>query len=182
MSPDFAINHILYQRGIYDCESFEKVKKFGQTILVTTDARLKKYLNVIVIQLREFLLKRNIDKLVMEIMNVETKEAVEKWDFCIECDRSIADEKEVSVDMRQVHEHIRGVMRQISASVAFLPCLEGVFSFDILLYTDKNTALPSVEWADTKPNMILNEEKVKLKGFVTGIQNVETVVSYKAHD
>lgn len=180
---DFAINSILYQRGVYPADSFEQVKKYGLTVLVTCDDKLKKYLSIILKQLSEFLMRRNVDKLVMEIMNVHTKEAVEKWDFRIECDRRIdPTQDKVEVDLKEIQEKIREVIRQITASVTFLPLLDGVFSFDLLLYTDKNTALPSAEWADTKPNAILNEEKVQLKSLVTGIQNIETVVSYKGSD
>jgi mitotic spindle assembly checkpoint protein MAD2 len=47
----YAINSILYQRGIYDPESFTTVKKYGMRIQVSTDERLAAYLKVILKQL-----------------------------------------------------------------------------------------------------------------------------------
>jgi mitotic spindle assembly checkpoint protein MAD2 len=35
---------ILYQRGIYPQEQFERSKKYGLTLLVTSDPELKKYI------------------------------------------------------------------------------------------------------------------------------------------
>ena len=41
----YGINNILYQRGIYPPEMFKQEKKYGLTILVTTDQNLLTYLN-----------------------------------------------------------------------------------------------------------------------------------------
>ena len=40
----YGINNILFQRGIYPPEMFKQEKKYGLTILVTTDDNLLKYL------------------------------------------------------------------------------------------------------------------------------------------
>ena len=40
-------------------------------------------------------------------------------------------------DEKQIKQEIRDVIRQITASVTFLPLLDCVCSFDILIYTDK---------------------------------------------
>ena len=40
----YGINNILFQRGIYPPEMFKQEKKYGITILVTTDDSLLKYL------------------------------------------------------------------------------------------------------------------------------------------
>ena len=40
----YAVNSILYQRGIYPPESFSAVAKYGLSLLVTTDEGLKTYL------------------------------------------------------------------------------------------------------------------------------------------
>uniref|UniRef100_A0A5K3ER37 HORMA domain-containing protein n=1 Tax=Mesocestoides corti TaxID=53468 RepID=A0A5K3ER37_MESCO len=47
-----AINNILYIRGIYPEASFKQMKKFGRSVLVTTDDELDKYLKCIINQLR----------------------------------------------------------------------------------------------------------------------------------
>uniref|UniRef100_H2XRK6 HORMA domain-containing protein n=1 Tax=Ciona intestinalis TaxID=7719 RepID=H2XRK6_CIOIN len=41
----YGINNILYQRGVYPPEMFKQEKKYGLTILTTTDPNLLTYLN-----------------------------------------------------------------------------------------------------------------------------------------
>lgn len=41
---DYGVNSILYQRGIYPEESFTRTQKYGLTLLVTADEKLKAYL------------------------------------------------------------------------------------------------------------------------------------------
>ena len=148
-------------------------------MLETTDPELKKYLDVNLNQLKEFLLCRNIDKLTIEITNVFTKSTVEKWDFCIECDRDFSIDQEVEADQEEIQKGIRSVIRQIIATISVLPFLDGVFTFDLLLYTDKNTALPSNKWEDAKPQFLGTGEQLKFPTVATGIHNVGTMVSYK---
>ncbi|KAK6494009.1 mitotic spindle assembly checkpoint protein MAD2A [Huso huso] len=49
----FGINSILYQRGIYPPETFTRVTQYNLSILVTTDSKLKSYLNNVVVQLKD---------------------------------------------------------------------------------------------------------------------------------
>lgn len=48
----YGINSILYQRGIYPPESFTRVQKYGLTLLVTSDEKLKDYLNPVIAQIK----------------------------------------------------------------------------------------------------------------------------------
>lgn len=47
----YSINSILYQRGIYPPESFNKVQKYGLSMLVTSDSGLQQYLQQVLSQL-----------------------------------------------------------------------------------------------------------------------------------
>eukprot|EP00461_Guttulinopsis_vulgaris_P007286 UN07334 len=40
----FAMNTILYQRGVYDPDSFQAVKKYNLRLYVTTDEKLAEYI------------------------------------------------------------------------------------------------------------------------------------------
>nr|ALQ33650.1 menage a trois-like protein 1 cyclin H assembly factor isoform 2 [Homo sapiens] len=74
----FGINSILYQRGIYPSEIFTRVQKYGLTLLVTTDLELIKYLNNVVEQLKDWLYKCSVQKLVVVISNIESGEVLER--------------------------------------------------------------------------------------------------------
>lgn len=47
----YAVNSILFQRGLYPPEDFKMVKKYGLNMLVTNDDGLKGYLEGIIKQL-----------------------------------------------------------------------------------------------------------------------------------
>ena len=71
------------------------------------------------------------------------------------------------------------MIRQITASVTFLPLIDCICSFDILIYTHKDLDVP-MEWGESDACMIQNSEEVKLRSFSTNIHRVEAAVSYKA--
>ena len=41
---DFSINMILYQREVYGDAEFEKIEKYGRPLFMTTNEKLKQYL------------------------------------------------------------------------------------------------------------------------------------------
>ena len=50
---DYALNSILYQRGVYPPENFSRAQKYGLTLLVARDDDLvTKYLNTILEQVK----------------------------------------------------------------------------------------------------------------------------------
>lgn len=188
---NYGINSILYQRGLYPAETFVQREKYGLPLLMTTNPELKRYLDIILSQMRKFLETKNVHKIVIVIMKFDTKEPVERWQFdvdleqqqnnnstCLSDDPQFEDRKV----LKEIQEGIKGVIRQITASVTFLPTLEGSHSFDILLYTDKDVELPNNEWSDTNAKLINNGQHVQLRGFTTNIHRVEPIVSYVTHD
>ena len=48
----YGIHNILYQRGIYEPERFERAKKYGLTLMVVSDRELSTYVNSIIAQFR----------------------------------------------------------------------------------------------------------------------------------
>ena len=83
-------------------------------------------------------------KLVVVLASVETKETLERWEFNVEYETE--DDKENTTgnfknktdkDEKKIKQEIREVIRQITASVTFLPLLDCICSFDVLIYTEK---------------------------------------------
>ncbi|TEA41769.1 hypothetical protein DBR06_SOUSAS2410005, partial [Sousa chinensis] len=175
----FGINSILYQRGIYPSETFTRVQKYGLTLLVTTDPELIKYLNNVVEQLKEWLCKCSVQKLVVVISNIESGEVLERWQFDIECDKTAKDDSAPrEKSQKAIQDEIRSVIRQITATVTFLPLLEVSCSFDLLIYTDKDLVVPE-KWEESGPQFITNSEEVRLRSFTTTIHKVNSMVAYK---
>ena len=42
-STEYAVNSILYQRGVYSPETFERTQQYGITLFTTKDPEIKEY-------------------------------------------------------------------------------------------------------------------------------------------
>eukprot|EP00730_Choanoeca_flexa_P013948 TRINITY_DN5905_c0_g1_i3.p1 TRINITY_DN5905_c0_g1~~TRINITY_DN5905_c0_g1_i3.p1 ORF type:complete len:216 (+),score=44.29 TRINITY_DN5905_c0_g1_i3:36-650(+) len=175
----YGINSILYQRGIYAPEQFERTKKYGLTLLVTAEDALKGYINNILKQLHGWLLEKTVQKVVLVITSKTTNEVVERWQFDVECDKSATAETHSSKPEKEIHSEIQGIIRQITASVTFLPMIEDPCVFEIIIYTDKDTITPDT-WEESDPKYVKNAAEVfQLRSFSTGIHSVKSAVTYR---
>ncbi|KAG0153536.1 Mitotic spindle checkpoint protein (Mad2), putative [Penicillium digitatum] len=198
---EYSINSILFQRGVYPPEDFTTIKKYGLNMLVSADDQVKAYIKKIMSQLKEWMQGGKISKLVVVITSKETGEHVERWQFDVEVfgkqskskSSQKADDKENSTSgganpakpiektEKQIQEEIQAIFRQITASVTFLPVLDGDCTFNVLVYADADSDVP-VEWGDSDAKEIKNAEKVQLRSFSTNNHRVGTLVSYRLAD
>ncbi|KAJ6641833.1 Mitotic spindle assembly checkpoint protein MAD2A [Pseudolycoriella hygida] len=177
----YGINSILFQRGIYPPEDFQSTQQYGLTILVSTDQKIQKFLQSILEQIETFLNRNELEKISMIITDAHTKETLECWDFTVEVDdTSVVNQENIknAKDLKRIQMEIGSVMRQIGATVSYLPLLDNICSFDILLQTKDTTEVPE-KWDETKPVCIQNAQSVQLRSFSTGVHTVNTAVSYK---
>eukprot|EP01032_Pedospumella_encystans_P018790 gene18790-21383_t len=183
---NYSVNSILYQRGIYAPESFNRVKNYGLTMMVTTDETLSAYMNNILRQLEVWLMNGSVQKLILVVKGSESGETLERWVFDVECKLKDVDSAEAAAAIsdkpaKEVTQEIQAIIRQITASVTFLPLLNEPACFDLLVYADKQATVP-VTWEDSDPCFIANSEQVKLRSFDTKIHKVDLMVSYKVDD
>merc|ERR1712110_892315 len=61
---NYGINSILYQRGIYPPESFTRKQEYGLTLLMSTDEKVTKFISDILAQVKDWLEKKQVKKLV----------------------------------------------------------------------------------------------------------------------
>ena len=92
-----------------------------------------------------------------------------------------ADNPEPEKTEAQIQEEIQAIFRQITASVTFLPVLDGNCTFNVLVYADADSDVP-MEWGDSDAREIKNAEKVQLRSFSTSNHRVDTMVSYRFTD
>lgn len=185
---EFAINNILFQRGIYPAEDFITVKKYDLPLLVTADEEVKDYIRNIMTQVKKWIYGGKIIKLVVVIINKSTTDIVERWEFAIEIFKNDGQSSDTSDSKPKelIQKEIQSIIRQITASVSYLPFLkDDDYTFNVLVYTDPKydtRNLPN-EWADTNGDAKLvegeNVENVKFTSFSTNIHQVGTLVSYK---
>ncbi|KIV96321.1 hypothetical protein PV10_00203 [Exophiala mesophila] len=201
---EYSINTILFQRGVYPAEDFTPVKKYGLNMLVSSDDQVKAYIKKIMSQLNKWMIGGKISKLVVVITSKETGEHVERWQFDVHMTSKSAKhrptkksadkentapedasstpvEAEPEKTEAQIQEEIQAIFRQITASVTFLPVLDGNCTFNVLVYADADSDVP-VEWGDSDAKEIKNGEKVQLRSFSTSNHKVDTLVSYRLLD
>ncbi|GAM22816.1 hypothetical protein SAMD00019534_059910 [Acytostelium subglobosum LB1] len=174
----YSINSILFQRGIYPPETFTRVAKYGLSILVTADQGLKDYLDNVLKQLAQWLQTGDVQKLVLVITDVVTKEVLERWVFDVQTDLPKEGEAPRNKPEKDIMNEIQAIIRQITASVTFLPLLPNACTFDLLVYTSKDLAVPQ-KWEESDPQYIANSQQVRLRSFTTSIHKVDTMVAYK---
>ena len=181
---EYSINSILYQRGIYPSDDFTTVKKYDLPLLKTHDEELKQYIRKILIQVHKWILGQKCTKLVLCIVDKDTGEVVERWSFDIlrqdEHNENSNEDNDVRINPELTQKQIRSLIRQITASVTFLPELtnEGNYTFNVLAYTDAYAKVP-LDWGDSNSKEIENGENVQFKSFETNDYKVGAQVSYK---
>lgn len=207
---EYSIHTILFQRGVYPAEDFSAVKKYGLTMMVSSDDQVKAYIKKIMSQLSKWMIGSKINKLVIVITSRETGEHVERWQFDVqifnknaktssprtsdtpaageaenedENDAPAAEPQPPANDTpdkteAEIQSEIQSLFRQITASVTFLPMLDGNCTFNVLVYADADSDVP-VEWGDSDAKEIANGEKVQLRSFSTSNHRVDTLVSYR---
>ena len=195
------------RKGIYQPETFKRESKYGLTVLTTTDEGLLKYLHQIMSQMETWLLEGDVQRLVVVVTGVDSGETLERWQFNVSVDdktgtdgKKAGDEnngpasnegssssstsgtaQKMGKSVKEIHNEIQAIIRQITASVTFPPLLNEPCSFDLLVYTNKTAVVPQ-KWEDSDPRYIMNSQEVKLRSFTTSVHKVESMVTYKEAD
>ncbi|KAG4088559.1 HORMA domain-containing protein [Neocallimastix lanati (nom. inval.)] len=179
---EYCINSILFQRGIYEPEDFKMVKKYNINLLITNDDRVQAYISEIMEQVKKWIGSQSIKKLVLVILSKESREVMERWEFIIQIQKDLENEHIREKSESEIQNEIQAILRQLTASVSFLPILEEPCTFNVLAYTDKNAEVPQT-WIDSDPKYIkFNQEQVKLRSFSTPYHSVDAMVSYRYRD
>ncbi len=90
-----------------------------------------------------------------------------RWAFDIDTDKeTVASGKTHDKSDKEITKEIQAIMRQITSSVSFLPLLDFPCSFDLLVYTNADIAVPSA-WEESDPRHLDKANQVKLRSFTT---------------
>jgi mitotic spindle assembly checkpoint protein MAD2 len=144
-------------------------------MMMTKDDSLKKYIKNITTQMQTWLENDLVHKMVVSISGVESNEILENWTFNIELEGDYDKENENSNKKKEgnksknlIHKEIQAIMKQISASVSYLPLIEEQCTFDILIYANKDTEVPRL-WEESEAKIIKNSSEVRLRSFSTSV-------------
>lgn len=158
-----------------------------------TNSTVTDYIDVVLQQVMKWLESDDIQRLVLVIINkhtgvfenlIVTEKPVERWSFDVKNDGSEmkSDGKFISTkkNEKEINSEIAAIIRQITASVSFLPILDqNDMTFNVLCYTSKNVQ-PFDKWIDSdgKPIDPNNAQVVGLRSFSTDSHAVGGMVSY----
>lgn len=118
---------------------------------------------------------------MLVITSKTTRQVIERWQFNIKPASTITTNTTIinPVKPDDTKKEIAALLRQVNATVTFLPIMNEEATFNVLAYTDKNTIVPG-EWQDSEARYVLGEvERVELRGFSTGVHGVGSAVEYK---
>ncbi len=147
---------------------------------MTTDEGLKGYLVQVLKQLADWLSRGEVQKLVLVIAGVETKQVLERWVFNIDTDKAALTPTAVKTKShKDIQSEIQAIIRQVTASITFLPLLEEPCTFDMLVYANAEASVPTA-WEESDPKYIAKSAEVRLRSFTTSIHKVAPCVSYCA--
>jgi mitotic spindle assembly checkpoint protein MAD2 len=136
-------------------------------------------------------MKGEVQKLVIVVTGLESKEVLERWAFEVHAEQPKTGEYVSLVHfvfgvgvmrlnfpihcrpaptkpMKEITSEIQAIIRQITASVSFLPLLDEQCTFDLLVYTDKNSEVPAL-WEESDPRFIKDPTEVRLRSFSTKV-------------
>ncbi|KAF9583495.1 hypothetical protein BGW38_009340 [Lunasporangiospora selenospora] len=82
---------------------------------------------------------------------------------------------------KEIQSEIQAILRQITASVSFLPMLDEKCTWTILCQTERDVEVPAT-WSDADPHLVHNAEQVRLRSFSTNLHRVDAMVAYRLQD
>ncbi|OUM61949.1 hypothetical protein PIROE2DRAFT_11920 [Piromyces sp. E2] len=163
----------------FEPDDFKMIKKYNINLLVTTDKKVQSYISDITEQIKKWVDSQTIKKLVIAIVSKDNNEVLERWQFDIQSPSNDDYEYLSEKDEFQIQREIQAILRQLSASITFLPALEVPCTFNVLAYTDKNADVPKT-WVDSDPKLIKQHQgKIGLRCFSTPYHSVGATVSYR---
>lgn len=141
------LHHFRIFVGIYQPETFKRESKYGLTVLTTTDSGLLSYLGNVMSQMASWLTDGDVQRLVLVVTGIDSGETLERWQFnvLVDDDSNVkvskimgnaenlsqnvvlkshssdgegSEKARGSKTVKEVHDEIQAIIRQITASVS----------------------------------------------------------------
>ena len=135
-------------------------------------------------QVQTWLLGGDVQRLVVVVSGVDSAETLERWQFNVSLETNNVENLQPNSSsktsprtLKEINGEIQAIIRQITASVTFLPLLNEPCSFDLLVYTKKDVEVPA-KWEDSDPCYIMNSQEVKLRSFTTSVSRISWLSSF----
>lgn len=111
---------MLYQRSVYPPEDFETVNEFGLFLIRSCNDEVKSYMKRLFCQIENWIFNDGIRQVCLVIKGCNSEHVLERWQFKI----LLINEPSFEKNEKEIEGEIRALMKQITASVTFLPLIE----------------------------------------------------------
>ncbi|KAF8340321.1 DNA-binding protein [Cantharellus anzutake] len=154
----YAINGILFHRGVYPSEDFLVEKRFGLNLLLTVNDSVEDYIESTLIRLKEWISQGRVSHVVVVLIDEDDGHTIERWVFDISV-RVVA----TTLSENDLIREMNAVMKDI-ITPTFLPSIETPMVFNILTYAKDDVDIPD-GWEATHPHSVIDGEHDTLKAF-----------------
>ncbi|KAF8598184.1 spindle assembly checkpoint protein [Ceratobasidium sp. AG-I] len=174
----YAVNSILFYRGVYESEDFRAVTKYEQDLVITRDDEVTKFLDKFFKQVEVWLGQNLIHRVILVIVSKDTGKTLERWVFNLEPHTGPA-------NLDKIQHKIQATLKQLKATIPIFPDINEPTVFNLLAVA-KDEPLKTIdgqaqeEWTDAHPHAIDAEarDQTALRGFNTMDTKVDMNVVY----
>ncbi|GAB1522661.1 Mitotic spindle checkpoint component mad2 [Rhizoctonia solani] len=173
----YAVNSILFYRGVYESEDFRAVNKYEQDLVLVRDGEVTQFLDRFFKQVEEWLGQELIRRVILVIVSKNTGKTLERWVFNLE-------PHDGPTHLDKIQHKIQATLKQLKATIPIFPDIKEPTIFNLLAVKkdeDQSSELPtSQKWVDAHPHSIPTEirDQTAMRGFNTRDAKVDINVVY----
>ena len=173
----YAVNSILFYRGVYESEDFRAVSKYDQELVLIRDGEVTQFLDRFFKQVEEWLGQKLIRRVILVIVSKDTGKTLERWVFNLEVHEGPA-------NLDRIQHKIQATLKQLKATIPIFPDIKEPTVFNLLAVAKDEPQPPSKltkeKWVDAHPHAIPAEDREQnaLRGFNTSDTKLDINVVY----
>ncbi|CAE6420949.1 unnamed protein product [Rhizoctonia solani] len=173
----YAVNSILFYRGVYESEDFRAVNKYEQDLVIIRDGEVTDFLDRFFKQVEEWLGQKLIHRVVLVIVSKDTGKTLERWVFNLEPHDGPA-------NLDKIQHKIQATLKQLKATIPIFPDIKEPTVFNLLAVKrdepQSSGAPTSEKWVDAHAHAIPIEirDQTAMRGFNTRDSKLDMNVVY----
>ncbi|CEL53888.1 Mitotic spindle checkpoint component mad2 OS=Schizosaccharomyces pombe (strain 972 / ATCC 24843) GN=mad2 PE=1 SV=1 [Rhizoctonia solani AG-1 IB] len=173
----YAVNSILFYRGVYESEDFRAVNKYEQDLVLVRDGEVTQFLDRFFKQVEEWLSQKLIHRVILVIVSKDTGKTLERWVFNLEPHDGPA-------HLDKIQHKIQATLKQLKATIPIFPDIKEPTIFNLLAVKKdepkSSESSTSEKWIDAHSHAIPAEirDQTAMRGFNTSDAKVDMNVVY----
>ncbi|KAJ1301620.1 hypothetical protein OPQ81_008867 [Rhizoctonia solani] len=173
----YAVNSILFYRGVYESEDFRAVNKYEQDLVIIRDGEVTQFLDRFFKQVEEWLGRKVIHRVILVIVSKDTGKTLERWVFNLE-------PYDGPANLDKIQHKIQATLKQLKATIPIFPDIKEPTVFNLLAVKKdepQSSEVPASEkWVGAHAHAIPVEvrDQTAMRGFNTSDIKLDMNVVY----